>query len=87
MLLLLRQKVTGDMPSGWAGCGRSGPQADATPVAGATNVAPPTKPSRSNEKRFYDEAGSSLLLPKRIRCHIVGKNNTYSHPEEVIKRG
>ena len=39
-LLPLRQQVTGDMPLGAAGRGSPGPQAAATPVAGATNVAP-----------------------------------------------
>src|SRR5262249_30711707 len=37
----LRQKVTGDTPSLWVGCSRLGPPAATTPVAGATNVAPP----------------------------------------------
>jgi hypothetical protein len=39
-LLPLRQQVTGDTPLGAAGRDRPGPQAAATPVAGATNVAP-----------------------------------------------
>jgi len=43
----LRQEVTGDTPSWWAGGGGSGPPAAATPVAGATNVAPPLVGSRS----------------------------------------
>src|SRR5215813_12662739 len=36
----LRQKLTDNLPPGWAGRGRAGPQAAATPVAGATNVTP-----------------------------------------------
>ena len=35
-----RQKLTGDAPSWWVGRGRSGQQANATLIAGATNVAP-----------------------------------------------
>jgi hypothetical protein len=36
----LRQEATAATPSWWTGCGRLGPPAAATPVAGATNVAP-----------------------------------------------
>src|SRR5262249_16667362 len=98
----LRQKLTCNLPPGWAGRGRAGPQAAATLVAGATNVTP-SQPLEDPLallgivtsgfcRRFSFEAICGMVSPSDPCCRRRGATMAISFkeahfPQDIILMG